>query len=619
MKHTRVILFGIFIFSLLIVAGCDGDRTFTIDEVGIDAQIDEAGNMQVTEVFTYTFDGEFKGTTRVIDADVENFKAYLTDNPSPTQSTDNLDALKVEADDGEFEIHTKSKDETKYVVYTYMVEGQVKKYQDVGDMTYAFFDDSNETDLHHVSISVTLPGASDDVQVFLQPSATGNVEVTQGKVQYDTDLLEAGESTSFRLIFPADQLTKMKTKNKLVKDDILKTEQVLAERKAHYEENFAKAVPYLVAGMVIVLLFGIGLYIVNPNRKGKHTEIEQKLQIFEETDPLLAQFIVKGESLPYESFLAGLFSLKRRGIVTMEEVPATETDQDVSYRFTLTGNVAAGDQADHYLISWLFTEEDERGSYFLLESIMEKATDSDEEKEEKAEHFQNHFTIWMEMVKEREAYQDTKKRHKIFGLFSLVTTLLTYGLYYYFIQFEILTPTEQTVLPLVGGGIALIAILFNRSKWVVGGFYLSLFIISAILFTDTLKLGLLLLYYTIAAGMVLLVPNRVWREGTRAIKQAGSIMRKQIKQGNYPVGEDPKRVEARLEYAIILGVGEAYAEQCGKQQLPAYTNLPLVLNPVMAAVALQQTPSHMYVTTMAASTSTSSSTSSGGGGGAGAF
>ena len=96
-------------------------------------------------------------------------------------------------------------------------------------------------------------------------------------------------------------------------------------------------------------------------------------------------------------------------------------------------------------------------------------------------------------------------------------------------------------------------------------------------------------------------------------------MRKQIKQGNYPVGEDPKRVEARLEYAIILGVGEAYAEQCGKQQLPAYTNLPLVLNPVMAAVALQQTPSHMYVTTMAASTSTSSSTSSGGGGGAGAF
>ena len=93
MKHTRVILIGIFIFSLLIVAGCDGDRTFTIDEVGIDAQIDEAGNMQVTEVFTYTFDGEFKGTTRVINADVENFRAYLTDNPSPTQATHNLDAL----------------------------------------------------------------------------------------------------------------------------------------------------------------------------------------------------------------------------------------------------------------------------------------------------------------------------------------------------------------------------------------------------------------------------------------------------------------------------------------------------------------------------------------------
>src|SRR5690554_6484122 len=136
----KYLVMFILICTLFIMGACseDEDRSFTIDDVTIDAQVDEAGTIHVRELYTYTFDGSFKGTTRAIESNYKNFKAYLMDDigADPTVGTDWLEQLTVEKDEETLMVYSESQDETKQVLYSYEVEGSVKKYQDIADITY---------------------------------------------------------------------------------------------------------------------------------------------------------------------------------------------------------------------------------------------------------------------------------------------------------------------------------------------------------------------------------------------------------------------------------------------------------------------------------------------------
>src|SRR5699024_12242678 len=124
--------------------------SYSIDQVKIDAQIQDDGTIQVRELYTYSFDGKYQGTTRSIDTDIKNFQAYETHETSPLADTDDLEKLTVEEDEDDdqmMKIHTASEDETKSGSYSYEVHRAVDKYADVADLTYAFLDECNETDV----------------------------------------------------------------------------------------------------------------------------------------------------------------------------------------------------------------------------------------------------------------------------------------------------------------------------------------------------------------------------------------------------------------------------------------------------------------------------------------
>src|SRR5699024_10889693 len=132
----KIVSLLIIICSLLILVACSDDSSYTIDKVTIYAQINDAGHMNVQEVYTYTFDGEFNGMTRTIKSDASNFNAFLLphDDHQSLGDPDAVDPLSIEVDDDTYKIHTASQDETKTVLYTYEVNGSIEKYQDIGKL-----------------------------------------------------------------------------------------------------------------------------------------------------------------------------------------------------------------------------------------------------------------------------------------------------------------------------------------------------------------------------------------------------------------------------------------------------------------------------------------------------
>src|SRR5699024_11403884 len=85
----RLLPYILIILTIMILPACsDEERSYSIDQVKIDAQIEDNGVIQVRELYTYTFDGSFEGMTRSVFSDVDNFKAFETYATDPTIETD---------------------------------------------------------------------------------------------------------------------------------------------------------------------------------------------------------------------------------------------------------------------------------------------------------------------------------------------------------------------------------------------------------------------------------------------------------------------------------------------------------------------------------------------------
>jgi len=648
MKKFKLFFFAILIIGLL--SACDDeDRSFTIDQVKIDAQIEEDGVIEVRELYTYTFDGVFEGMTRSIHSDMKGFEAYETHETNPNAETAEMEKLKVEEDDDDdqlLKIFTDSEDETKSVLYSYEVHGSIDKYADVTDLTYAFFDESNETDLNNVEIKVHLPdkASQKDFHVFLHSDVRGELVQTEDTVQYLAQVLKEGETSEMRLVYPAEQMAQMDvTKNKEKESDILAAERELASKREHLDEKMSDITPLILATGVIIIVAGVGLLIVHPNRYRGDKSPDHLLRLVEATDPMLINYLDKSEYLDHESFIAGLFSLKQRGIITLEEVPSIhqeeadkektdkrkseEIDTKTTLRFTLVDDQANIDQADDYLIEWLFADEDKRGRYFLLESVIAQEEESDTVKEEKAEIFEKHRAQWADLVGKRQAYQGLRSPFNGYGILSGLIALTTFGFIYYFTKVDLLTSTEQAFFPIVLGLVTLSVIFFNKNKWVISVYYLASLIVSLLLFSLTDGLLWLVALLIISWLILMIVPAHVWRDDIKKLKKAINIAYHEFKTKRYPIGTDPKKVEHRLEYAIILGAGKEYGEECGKKadveqwDMSMTRAYPLLNNPMGTTMMFDPTFLILYssVGGSSSSFSGSSSTSSTGGGGAGAF
>jgi uncharacterized membrane protein len=612
----------ILIFLLFITAACSDEESFSIDQVVIDAQIAEDGVVHVRELFTYTFHGSYEGMTRSIESDVSNFNAYLAEGNDPTISTDSLEALQVEEEDEAFLIYSDSTDETKEVLYSYQVEGSVKKYEDIAELEYAFFDESNETDLNNVEITIQSPAkmVTENTHYFLHEDETGNITAATNGIQYTNSLLHAGENSIIRFLFPAEQLNNMEQDNdKEMKEVILAEERELAERGENLEANMAQVVPIISLLLLAVVVVTIFLLIVHPNRYRGNKTRNELLGLLENTDPLFIKYLDGYLQLSNDSFIAALFSLKQRGIVTLEEFPSSIIEGDNTFRFSWVKEDAEVDMADMYLKAWLFTENDKKGDYFLLETLLDNEDEPDEVKEEKAEQFQSNFDKWSGLVKEREGFQGLRNAFKGFTLFSIPLIISSFGLFYYFTTIDTLSRTEQWAMPAVLGAMAVIALLFSRNKWVLAGYYFLALMISAVGFTMTNAVILTLIFYFLSLIAVLIVPAYYWNKDTKKLKYAMKTAYSLFRNKHYPIGSDLNKIERRLEYAIILGRGESYAEQVEKEDVSNLKAMyPLLNNPVYATTAFSTSNLALYTAVMHNSSNTTS-TSPTGGGGAGAF
>lgn len=476
-------------------------KSFTIDEVQIDAWIKPNGDVVMNEMFTYSLDGTFSRVTRSFpmkySSQIKNFEAYVLTNSKATMDAltwDDIERLQSSFSQTTAEIPYEMKDERVTFYYRYILTGAVKTYDTYSDLDMLLFEDgkNHATDLNNVTMRFMLPEAVDqqDLHGFIH-SQDGRVqEVTSEKVTLYTPNSKAYTVTSTRLFFPSSVMTEqVRQLAPMSLQDALQQENnkllVAAKLEGKRTEGLKLvegATIFLALILLIALLFRFRFF-----------GLLGSTQSVIDLDPLYISFVNRHGRWHLKSFLAGLFSLVEKGVaeVRMDQSDPRFTKQDNAPDKTLAFAYKATTRRhlllpiEQKLVSWIFPLGNDN---FHLHDIAGRSTQQVRRKkayEKKQQKFEEEHDEWheevVELLEEAGSISRKKARWIKMLLIFIIGSLSIYGIW-------VMTDEENEWTVLIALLVILISLLkawkspFGRKNWV--GFIVMIIMASQYEFSE---------------------------------------------------------------------------------------------------------------------------------------
>lgn len=419
-------LIPLFLLSLLLFPTQALAVEYEINNVQIEAYLQENGNVKVYEAHTYTFEGEFNGITRTIipkrGTQIRNLEARETDV-----------LLKMEQEDNLYRIYRGGDTETFTVLITYEILQGVEVYPDVAEFYWPFFDEGNESDYQSFSVTVYPPSPTADAIAFGYDEAFGTERLeSEGNVHFELGYVPSHENGDIRVAYDA----KLFPSAPLSGSEPMKEKIVSAKEEGINEALQAQKVREILSSTSYILLplcsFILGILIVAAMINGRNTRDSANREIasFSGTPKqrlsMPATILFTHHQLPGQAIAAGLLDLVRLGYVkklSNERFLAIERDVPLKHQ--------------KILITWLF---DKMGSHneFSIEDL-----NSYMKNKKNHEEFTKYQTMWTQAIKEEVKEQglyDKKEGYRIaVGLSSilLVPFLFLFPIYDLFPAFFI--------------------------------------------------------------------------------------------------------------------------------------------------------------------------------------
>lgn len=401
------------------------DRSFEIGEVDIHARIDSDGNMHVTEMDTYHFQGTFNGiivdlTTSGSDG-IEHFQAFEVKGqqtiPLPFEQTG-------DGDKPHYKIYAQSADETKVFQFTYSLKNVVQVYADTAEVYWKFFDQTNPSTLGTVRIDVELPDGVEREQItaFGHGPLEGVVGIeNNGVVRYQVSPLPSEELLEVRVLFPGSYVpgsAKISPATKL--DQIMEQERKWAADAEAIEPSVYGALALLIANLAA------GTIILVKYNKSFRSDWNGNYyrELPSDVTPAVVSYLVKYRTVPGD-LMATLVDLVRKKRVAMKVVNAGNGRRSQSdYSFRLIDKQTDGLQPhETLLIDWFFGEVGSAGKVSLSDIRRQGKTN--------ATDFQKRWSQWQdEVVQAVDRLGYIKHQGGMYGTIIVVVIVQFFGFWF---------------------------------------------------------------------------------------------------------------------------------------------------------------------------------------------
>ena len=166
------LLTGLFLVLAVMTTPALADRSLTMDQIIVDAQVLPDASMQVTERITVDFSGQWngfyvkipQGETPITEVQVsENGQPYEF-NPGTEYGPPGTFLIKYEGDDILIDWSINASNQVRTFDLSYRVVNAVKIYQDTAELYRKFIGEANGNRISYVQVNLTLPPGAEQFQ-----------------------------------------------------------------------------------------------------------------------------------------------------------------------------------------------------------------------------------------------------------------------------------------------------------------------------------------------------------------------------------------------------------------------------------------------------------------------
>jgi len=393
-----ILLIIIIIFSftnLLIYA----ERSFAITDYQAQVKILENGDIQVSEIFEYHFDGDFNGVIRTIGIKGSDGLQYFKASEYSPEYKELEVTQSVDGDMVTYKIYDQSSNEIKSFLLEYQLKNVVTLYNDTAEFYWKFFDQSNTSPISHIKIEIELPAAevsAEELKVFGHGPLNGTVYIQEDKkILYEVNSLSSGEMVEARILFPTKLIP---SSHKIINEN--KFAQIMKEelgwaKKADLEKSrgwIFNILGILLIPLIILfnIFLAIRLYFKHDRELKPEVEMDYYRELPQDITPAVLSKLMSIQGVGTKDIMATLMDLVRKKYLKIEEI---QDRKKKDYKFILiesdTKNLK---EHEAYLIHWLLYSIGD-GTSVTLKEIKDYAKSSRNQRS-----FVHNYNNWAKKV-----------------------------------------------------------------------------------------------------------------------------------------------------------------------------------------------------------------------------
>lgn len=328
-----ITLFLIFIISCLpMIASATVAREFYIPSVDVNATINDDGSIDVVELISYDFDGDYNGIIRRINA-IYNQNLYIksveiidsSNNEIEVNEGYNGENNTYELSGGsetEIKIYTKSSNETKNVKIQYRLENIMSKSDIEGNLYWNFYSVENVSKVDNARLSLRVNGESlDESNSTYHVYSDGEIDTVYNDGIIDINITNLTSTLAVDLDIPSEFISNMKNDTEGNNNDVYIDDLGNSEFNNRDNGNAGGAFIFIL----LILVGGFGIVFAGK----QYQEVQAEIKLYRNTEqfvcdefyhyppsnlpPALINYIIRGGKVGMEMIPMSLFYLAEKG------------------------------------------------------------------------------------------------------------------------------------------------------------------------------------------------------------------------------------------------------------------------------------------------------------------
>lgn len=391
-KLKICLIIGIIILGVICFQNKVEAKSYSIDNMDIQATVQTNGDVKIEQTLTYTFDGSYNGVyiTVPINLDDSTYNEVIknkrindnlyngtgvtieklgtlvgnnitefTKNDNAVNGSKNVYTSTLSGKIYTIKLFSPSNNETKKFGINYTIQNLCLRHNDTGELYYNFIGGAWEVPIKKLNIDIRLPNNKQDIKIWGHGPANGESKIVSNQdANFKVSNVQKGQYVAARVIFDVDENIPSSTKSSGIYalDEISKEEKDIfnhVQEKDNFTRNIIVFTICLLAYWVILML------IYEKDKKYMVSDVGED-ELFKKYDPILAGCIQGSRTILARDIIAEILSLIDRGFIHLDIIKTLKNKEGYKYLISRVSDKEENmTSIEKYVYEWVFSKGEE--------------------------------------------------------------------------------------------------------------------------------------------------------------------------------------------------------------------------------------------------------------------